>query len=399
MAVYRFAYIAALAAAVVFSQAYAGHLSSVILISLLILPLFSLVFTFAAKAAFSFKFDISEDTVEKNKSLKVRIFIKNRFLFPSSTTYIKASMPGFSEKKDARLIFSLAPFQAKNLNLTYTAEYRGEYDISFDTVYFYDYLKLFRLRKELGLHKKITVTPRIIDITAVGGTVTAGDEENDKQSLNSVKGERSFTRKYAEGDDVRNIHWKLSAKQDDYMVWQNAENLSSRAVIVCDLISRGETDKEKAAYTDAVLESALAVALYNLKNDCGSLISFYDADKGRSTDINTEHLSHLYGAAYKTATVRNYNGEPSYYSVCKQHFTDSTQSTAVLITPHGDHKLAKLAEELAAVSEVKILLLGEAEKGVQRYLETLRNVAAAELDPFDIDAGIGDAVRKLYGKF
>ena len=99
MAVYRFAYIAALAAAVVFSQAYAGHLSSVMLITFAVLPAVSFIFTFTAKIAFFFRFDISEDTVEKNNPLKVRIFIKNRFIFPSSTTYIKASMPGFSEKK------------------------------------------------------------------------------------------------------------------------------------------------------------------------------------------------------------------------------------------------------------------------------------------------------------
>ncbi len=398
MAVYRFAYIAALAAAVVFSQAYAGHLSSVMLITFAVLPAVSFIFTFTAKIAFFFRFDISEDTVEKNNPLKVRIFIKNRFIFPSSTTYIKASMPGFSEKKDARIIFSLAPFQTKNLNLTYTAEYRGEYDVSFDTVYFYDYLKLFRLKKELRLHKKITVTPRIIDVSAVGGLITASDEENEKQALNSVRGERSFTRKYAEGDDVRNIHWKLSAKQDDYMVWQNAENLSSQAVIVCDLISRGETEKEKAAYTDAVLESALAVALYNMKNDCGSLLSFYNADKGQMTDINTEHMSHLYNAAYMAATVKDYKGEPSFYSSCKRHFTDITKSAAILVTPHGNKELAKLAEELAALSEVRILLLGEAETGVKRYLDTLRNVAVAEVDPFNIDAEIDEAIRKLYGK-
>ncbi len=399
MAVYRFAYIAALAAAVIFSQAYVGHLSSVILITLLALPVFSLIFIFAAKTAFFFGYNISENVVEKNKPLRVSIFIKNRFLFPCSTAYIKASMPGFSEKKDARLTFSLSPFQKKNLNLTYTAEYRGEYDISFDAVYFYDFLKLFRLKKTLGLHKKITVTPRIIDITADGGVMTASDEETEKQALNSVKGERSFTRKYAEGDDVRNIHWKLSAKQDDYMVWQNAENLSSQAVIACDLISRGETEREKAAYTDAVIESALAAALYNMKNDCGSLISFYDTDKGQITDINAEHLSHLYNAAYTAATVKAYIGEPSFYAACKRHFTDSIKSAAILITPHGDNTLAELAEELSAVSEVRILLIGEAEAGVKKYLDTLRNVAVAEVNPFDIDSDINEAVRKLFGKF
>lgn len=399
MAVYRFAYIAALVAAVVFSQSYAGHLSSVVLITIMILPLLSLVFTFIAKLSFSFRFDISEDTVEKNHSLRVRIYIKNHFIFPASTTYIKASMPGFSEKKDARLIFSLSPFQSKNLNLTYTAEYRGEYDITFDTVYFYDYLKIFRLKKKLNLHRKITVTPRIIDIDSGSGFMAVSDEENENQALNSSKGERSFTRKYAEGDDVRNIHWKLSSKQEDYMVWQNAENMSSHAVVLCDLTAFGDSEKERALYTDAVLEAGLALSLYNLKNDCNGVLSFYDGAAKLSRNFPIEHLSHLYGAAYIAAVITEYEGEPSFYEECKKHFTDNTRNAAILITPHGDRELVKLAEELAAITDVRILLTGEAEEGVKRYMSTLRNVTVAEIDPSDISAGLNEAVRKLYRKY
>lgn len=99
MAVYRFAYSVVLIVAIVFSQVYSGHLSSVLLITVMILPVLSLIFTFAAKLAFYFRFDVGETTIEKYQPLHVRIFIGNRFIFPASTTYIKASMPGFSEKR------------------------------------------------------------------------------------------------------------------------------------------------------------------------------------------------------------------------------------------------------------------------------------------------------------
>lgn len=401
MAVYRFAYAAVLVAAVVFSQAYAGHLSAVLLITVIAVPIVSLILTFIVKTSFTVSFDTRAETIEKNNTLRLRIFIKNNFFFPSSSTYISASMPGLAEKKDARLIFSLSPFQMKNLNLTYTAEYRGEYDISFDTACFYDYLKIFKLKKKLDMHKKVTVTPRIIDVASDSGPLAASDEENERQAINSSRGERSFTRKYAEGDDVRNIHWKLSSKQEDYMVWQNAENLSSRSVIVCDLTACGgeASEAERAAYTDAVLESALAVALYNLKNDCAVLISFYDFGEQKSEDIPVGHMSHLYRAAYLAATVREYEGEPSFYTECRKHFTDSgsVNGSAVLITHRGSAELAKLAEDLSAVSNVQVLLAGEAEKGVSAYLERLRNVTFACLDPWNVAAELPAAIEKLYG--
>lgn len=395
MEIYRFLYTMILIAAAAFSQAYAGHLSSVILITLLILPLFSYAFTFAVKSAFFFEYSIDEEVIEKNKPLKMSFLIKNRSLFPCSSAYIQASMPGFSEKKDAGLIFSLSPFQTKRLNLTFTPEYRGEYDISFDTVYFYDFFKLFKLEKTLDMHEKITVTPRIIDINAEGEIITPSNSESEKQALNSANGEKSFTRKYAEGDDVRNIHWKLSAKQDDYMVWQNTESFSMQTVTLCDLTLCGTTEKEQAANTDAVIESALAAALYNIKNDCGSLISFYNPDSGQITNVNAECLSHLYDVAYAAASLKGYAGNPDFYSVCKHYFISNTKSSAILITPHGDRRLAELAEELSAFSEVRILLIGKSEAPVKKYLDALRNVAVAEINPFDTDSDIGRAISAV----
>lgn len=393
MAVYRFAYVAVLIAAIAFSQAYAGHLSSVVLITVVALPVASFIFTFIAKFAFTVSFDTDAEVLEKNKAVKLRIFIKNRFLFPCSSTYISASMPGFSEKKDARLIFSLAPFQSKSLNLTYTTEYRGKYEINFKVAYFYDYFKIFKFKKKLNLSKEIVVTPRIIDTAAQGGFFAVSDEDNENQALNSVKGERSFTRKYAEGDDVRNIHWKLSSKQEDYMVWQNAENLSAHSVIICDMTSYGNSEKEKAILTDAILESALAVALYNLKNDCKSMISFYDPEERKTENIPIEHLSHLYKAAFMAATVESYEGEPTFRDECRKHLSD--KGSVVLITHRGDKELARTAEELAAFSNVYILLTGEAEDNVGRYVQTIRNVKMSQIDPWNIVPGITEAIRRM----
>lgn len=183
------------------------------------------------------------------------------------------------------------------------------------------------------------------------------------------------------------------------MVWQNAENFSSRAAVICDLTSRGKTEKEKAVYTDAVLETGLAVALYNMKNDCGVILSFYDRETEQSRDLPIEHTEHLYGAARIAAVIKEYEGEPSFYRECKRHFADGTKNAAVLITPHGNNDLAKLAEELSSVTEVRVLLTGEAEEGVIKYMNTLRNVTVTEINPFDTAEGLSAAFGKPYRNY
>lgn len=61
--------------------------------------------------------------------------------------------------------------------------------------------------------------------------------------------------------------------------------------------------------------------------------------------------------------------------------------------------MARLAEDLSALTDVRILLIGEAEEGVRRYLDTLRNVTVSEIDPSDIAEGIHEAIGKLYRNY
>lgn len=397
MAFYRFAYIALFAAALAFSQIYAGHLSSVLLITVMVLPVVSLLLTVAARIAFAVTFDTSPAAIEKNKNLNLRVVIKNRFILPCASVCIFASMPGFSEQKNARLIFSLLPLQKKSLNLTYQAKYRGEYEMSLDTVYFYDFLKIFRLKKELLLKKNILVTPRIIETDSDKGMLTAADDESDTSSAASRDGERSFTRKYTDGDDIRRIHWKLSSKQEDYMVWQTAKNMSELTLVICDMTEHSENPAENAMYTDAVLEAALSVSFYNLKNDIQSVICYHDPLENKTENIPITHLSQLYDAASSAAKAKTYSGEPSFYYESRKQFGENFRgAVAVLITHRGDSHLARLAEEISSFSRVNILLTGQAEEGIEAYIKSIRNVRIASVEPDKMLSQLPEAIEKMY---
>lgn len=398
MAFYRFAYIALFAAALAFSQIYAGHLSSVVFITVMILPAVSLLLTIASRFSLSVTFDTSPVAIEKNKNLNLRVVIKNKFIFPCTSVCIFASMPGFAEQKNARLIFSMLPFQKKSLNLTYQAKYRGEYEMSLDTAYFFDYLKIFRLKKTLSLKKNILVTPRIIEAAADKSMLSSVDDEPDTtSSLASNDGERSFTRKYTDGDDIRRIHWKLSSKQEDYMVWQTVNNMSELTLVICDMSEHSDNPSENIIYTDAVLEAALSLSFYNLKKDIQSVICYHDPTENKTENIPISHLSQLYDAASHTARAKTYSGEPSYYYECKKQFGEkSGGAVTVLITHRGDSQLAKLAEEISTFSRVNILLTGEADEGVEKYINTMRNVRIASVNPDKMLSQLPEAINRIY---
>ena len=398
MAAYRFAYLSLLVVAGVFSQAYAGPLSSVIFITLLILPVVSFVLALTARLAFKLSFDNSPVMIEKGDRLKLQVLVKNRFIVPCSCVYITAFMPNINGSNEARLIFSLGAAQKRLLNLTYDTEFRGEYEFSLDKAYFYDIFKVFKFKKKLDLKKKVLVTPKIHDIGGGEGHSSDTDEESNIQSFNYSGGDRSFVRKYKDGDEIKRIHWKLSSKQEDYMVWQTVKNCSPKIYIVCDLTKPAFDERYGSAITDCILEAALTISLYNIKNDRLSVLSYYDYEKAISQRLTVSDLKQLYEASEETARVKSYIGEQGFSEEARKPFLEGdNESVIILITHRGDSELAKLAEELSRIKSFNLIVIGKAEEQAENYIKDLKNINYVTADINDFRNEISKAVSQIYG--
>lgn len=398
MAAYRFAYLSLLVVAGVFSQAYAGHLSSVIFITLLILPVFSFILALTARLAFKLSFDNSPMVIEKGERLKLQVFVKNRFIVPCSCVYITAFMPNLNGNNEARLIFSMGAVQKRLLNLTYDTQFRGEYEFTLDKAYFYDIFKIFKFKKKLKIKKSVLVTPKIHDLSGGAGRSSETDEESTIQSFEYSGGERSFVRKYRDGDEIKRMHWKLSSKQEDYMVWQTVKNSSPKIYIVCDLTKPALDERQGAVLTDCILEAALAFSLFNIKNDRQSILSYYDYEKAISQRILISNLNQIYKASEETARVKSYVGEHGFAEEARKPFMEGdSESVIILITHRGDNELAKLAEELSLIKRFNLFVIGKAEAQADNYIKNLKNINYVTADTDDFRNEISKAVSKIYG--
>ena len=388
MAVYRIIYGVLLTAALVFSQAYAGHLSSVILITMLILPCISLFMAVVCRFAFSLSFNETREVLCKGEELYIRIPVSNRFIFPFSSAVIEAAMPTVEDNKKACMVFSLAPFQKRILKITVPAAYRGEYELTLERVIFWDMFRLFKISKKLWLSKKVLVMPRLFDVQGGQTDFASPDDDTRYTAVNAASGERSFVRKYTDGDDIRRIHWKLSSKQEDYMVWQTTKGQASEISVLCDL---SEAGADKA---DAIIEAGLAVCLYNMKCGKASVLCCYDRKLCDTRMIPIQLFDALYSAQEETAALTSYEPEP-YFPAWARSVLGGRESSAVLITHTADPDLAKLAEELSAVSPVAVLLTGASEG--EHRLSRLNNVRHAVINPENIRNEISKAILTING--
>lgn len=128
---------------------------------------------------------------------------------------------------------AMEPGQEETFQTEVICMYSGIYEIGVDTIEIMDYFRIFRIRFPMPEKLKVTVKPRILELDSMAAVL-----EEEECHTSGQRGERTDladneVRKYVSGDNRRWIHWKNSAKRQEWMVRKpTAEEVSSYVIFV-----------------------------------------------------------------------------------------------------------------------------------------------------------------------
>lgn len=377
---YRLLYALLFAVTVAFSQIYKGHFSLILLITVIVLPVLSFLLQLIGFLAAKVSVDLSDEVYEKNESFRVSIKVKNRFLIPVAPAVISVSLPQPTPSADdGELVFSLAPFQNNTLKMSYALPYRGQYTFTLKKFKCYDMLKLFCLSRSVNAEKKIVVLPRRIELDAQKSI--GAEKEDIAGGRNSRDGsELNFIRKYCDGDDFRQIHWKLSAKQDDYMVRQMMEHDRLGMIVYCDFRAYSVSAEENALAADRVAEAAIALIYNGVKNSEESLCVWYNSEDSAFRKDVIADGSHFYALYNDFARAGIYNESPAFSDVVLSCAGQQiSERTLCLVTPRIDEELEKMLERMSAANRIILVLASGEDKSALSLLRYNKRISVCPL--------------------
>lgn len=120
---------------------------------------------------------------------------------------------------------------------------RGVFDIGPLGVQVVDAFGLASSSAELGEAATLIVTPEVIPLADTGLSVPAGDGESRLVQRRATGDEDDImTREYRDGDAMRRVHWRASARHGDLMVRQEEQRSFPEARVVIDTRSFGYHD-------------------------------------------------------------------------------------------------------------------------------------------------------------
>ena len=191
---------------------------------------------------------------------------------------------------------SLAPFEDYDLSLTTRFEHIGTFHAGLKSITVADFLGLFTYTVENKSNQVVRVTPKIIELDGIRFSNEAMDEATKAaRSVLADSMDYAYVREYELGDPLKTIHWKLSARANNYMTRLYEVYTNPSVVVIMDFYGPSDESTDLMSMFDAVVESAFSLARYarskgmdteiHFRNRHGQEQTLYSADEGKISEI------------------------------------------------------------------------------------------------------------------
>lgn len=343
MTKYRLVYLLALLGLAVLTICYQSRLSVILLLTFAAMPVVTLMLLLISFLCVKITVVPSNAVVQKNQSLTAELRVTNRFIIPLAPVRIFGM---FQDDKNIRLerkqiLLSVPPLKTVNLSFGGAFRYRGQYFIGAERAEFVDLLKIWRITKHLTPSSSVVVLPRRLELSNSADAADSDMEHFLSRFSAYEKNSFSSIREYREGDSLRAVHWKLSAKSEELIVRELEQNVSSNAVIFCDLSGNSDISDISMGQVDTAIETALAITKACISEGNTAVNVWFSADEQKAVSCISDTTADYERQFYLYSVAKNHDAD--IFSRIAGEFADlcSGSETVYIITSRIDEALAE----------------------------------------------------------
>lgn len=236
---------------------YNDYILWALLFVMLVTPIISYFITKRNKDKVTVKLNFDKVMVGENAYVKLKIIAENKSILPIENMHVHIKLNNrFYEAVDTQVInISVAPFKSKEIEFGMNIVYFGRVLANVEKVELYDIFGMWKYEISANNGSEIICHPFAkVEIDEVP---VSTDGSDDDEELQLIKGDDvsqiSQIRDYIPGDKLQNIHWKLSAKEEELQVKEYSQPYSKDIILLVDLY------KEDAKGLNEVIKYVYAV--------------------------------------------------------------------------------------------------------------------------------------------
>lgn len=346
----------------------------------------------------SYETSLGEYTVLKGNKISYKITMKNRSIFPSGDikTYIEVYYGDVVHSKKI-LISSVMPMSTSTYAYEFEAEYSGSVTIIRKKVVLCDYGKIFKIRlakKNVAFNAVVMpqAFPVILDYTLNVNNELVETEKYHDSKKGTDRTEIFNIREYVPGDQMKDVHWKMTSKMDKYMVKEYSMPISRNVDIILDVSWENNVSKknilDRVKVRDKKIEIMYSLGLNLLMNQSGFDCHIIDQKKHLYTNYSVDDEDEFVAVVSMTVEKSTLNDVLTDFNV-DDIFDNFKGDYIVYITSVLSEELLK---KVVNQTDKKIVLIYVKDKNADKSnLEIEGLPYAIELILVDADSvGMGD---------
>lgn len=249
------------------------------LLLLLILPAFSFLLLVLSYRSITVNFEIPP-LLKKSEESSIRFTVGNSSFFPASGAVLdilcRNALTG--RELHAKSFCAIENQKTGSVSFTIADIHAGKITVILRGMKVCDILGLFSLSKKMLCEKSGLIYPQTYDvkIELENQAEINGDGERCSQTKRGQDVNELFAlREYTPGDEMRKIHWKLSAKQNKLVVKDFGLSLNYPVFLLLEIFDT-QTDKSDEAL-DACMTAFLSISRSLIDKGIRHNIAWYDS--------------------------------------------------------------------------------------------------------------------------
>lgn len=247
---------------------YGGAVSYGFFFGMCLIPVICLVYIFCVSARFKIYQELGNRSMVCGHPEDYFFILQNEDFFAFSGVSVRLfSDFSYVEELPGDVEYELLPGDRFTYHTRLTCRYRGEYEVGIKEVVVTDFLRLFRVSYPYFGAVKALVRPRLVRLEELKGM------EEFQAPLQRETAARTepdiLVRGYMEGDSLRQIHWKATAREGKLLVRTRTGEEKRGVALFCDMTRFGRKPAEYLPLENRILEALLALGYFFAGRDMG----------------------------------------------------------------------------------------------------------------------------------
>ncbi len=329
----------------------------------------------------------------KGDQIPITINLSNPTIFPMSCIKIYLiyynSYSSRSYRKEVCLSLDCRTKSSYVINLS--SQYAGNLNVTLEGIRFYDYLRIFSLKRKLNKELKIAVLPYYYELSQTD-LFSKNTQLVESESYSPIRkgddpSEVFEIREYREGDRLQRIHWKLSRKQKQLMIKEFSDPVSCSVLLFVNLCM--PKDRTALYFMDALLECALSLSYsFSMKGE-QHYLAWYDEKHGNCQRIRITQENDLYEAVDGLLQASLYTKESEALAAYLAEYPNEQYTDMLFVTGDLTASWIDSITTVRARSRQVIYLedTGSSENNMDISQDILQQYGEAGIDLWPVEVG------------